>query len=110
MHSLNTIIGKICTYPSIKNVISKNTRIVTFFNSLHYWSGQLQLVAKDKGVTQGLKTNTELRFYALILQALSVCDHQLSLLELCNRPDAMHSVNGLTPVNKDVVAMVFDLE
>ena len=110
MHSINTIIGKICFYPPIKIAISKNTRIVSFFHSSHYWGGQLQLVATNKGVTRGLKTNTESRFYALILQALGVRDHRSSLLELCNRPDATHSVNGLTPVNKDVITTIFDLE
>lgn len=109
MHGINTIIGKITAFPTIKETISKNSHIVTFFNSSHYWGGQLEVVAKDKGVTRGLKTNTESRFYALILQALSVKEHKAALLELCGRDGAQCSIGGLTPVNRDVLATVFDL-
>ncbi|KAF8162669.1 ribonuclease H-like domain-containing protein [Crassisporium funariophilum] len=102
MHGINTIIGKIA-------VITKNSRIVLFFNSSHYWGGQLELVAKGKGVTRGLKTNTKLRFYALILQCLSVQDHKSALMDLCSRDNAQCSVCGLTLVSKNVVNTVFDL-
>lgn len=109
MHGINTIVGKIVAFPSAKQAISKNTRIVTFFNASHYWGGQLEEVAISKGVTRGLKTNTESRFYALILQALSVTDHKAALMELCTRDAAQRKVNGLTPVNEDVVQTVFNL-
>jgi hypothetical protein len=67
MHGINTIIGKVVSFPSGKETISKNSWIVTFFNSSHYWGSQLDEIAKGKGVTHGLKTNTELCFYVLIL-------------------------------------------
>ena len=110
MHSINTIIGKIVSYPRIKKIITLNSRIVSFFNSSHYWGGQLEIITKENKVTCGLKMNTESCFYALILQALSVRDHKASLTTLCLRHDAQHSVGGLTPVARDVVANVFDLD
>jgi len=110
MHSINTIIGKIVSYPTIKKTITSNLWIISFFNSLHYWGGQLEIVAKENKVTCGLKTNTESCFYVLILQALSVQDHKASLTMLCLHHDAQHSVGGLTPVVKDVIATVFDID
>jgi len=95
MHGINTIIGKVVAYPRIKDAITKNSRIVTFFNASHYWGGQLDLAATKKGVTRGLKTNTESRFYALILQALSVKEHKSALTE---REDAQRAMGGLTPI------------
>jgi hypothetical protein len=59
MHGINTIIGKVVSFPSAKETIAKNSRIVTFFNASHYWGGQLDEIASVKGVTRGLKTNTE---------------------------------------------------
>ena len=109
MHAINTIIEKIVAFPSAKQAISKNTRIVTFFNASHYWGGQLEAVASSKGLTWGLKTNTESCFYALILQALSIKEHKAALMELCSRDMAQQKINGLTPVNEDVVQTVFDL-
>jgi len=109
MHGINTIIGKVVAFPSAKQAVSKNSRIVTFFNASHYWGGQLEEVASSKGVNRGLKTDTESRFYALILQALSVNDYKVSLMELCSRDGAQRKINGLTPVNEEVVASVFDL-
>ena len=61
------IIGKIVAFPSAKQAVSKNTQIITFFNSSHYWGGQLEEVATNKGVTCSLKTNTESCFHTLIL-------------------------------------------
>ncbi|EDR12208.1 uncharacterized protein LACBIDRAFT_311349 [Laccaria bicolor S238N-H82] len=95
MHSINTIIGKI---------------IVSFFNSSHYWGGQLEKICKENGVTCGLKTNTESRFYALILQALSVHEHKISLMTLCVRDDEQQSQGSLTAVSKDVLATIFDVQ
>jgi hypothetical protein len=109
MHGINTIIGKVVSFPLAKETITKNSRIVTFFNASHYWGGQLDEIASGKGVTRGLKTNTESRFYALILQALSVKDHRASLIEFCSRDGAQRTIGGLTPVNKDVISTVFDL-
>ncbi|KIK00940.1 hypothetical protein K443DRAFT_132504 [Laccaria amethystina LaAM-08-1] len=96
-------------YPTIKKTVTSNSRIVSFFNASHYWGGQLEIVAKENKVTHGLKTNTESRFYVLILQALNIRDHKASLTTLCLRHDAQHSVGGLTPVARDVVTTVFDI-
>lgn len=63
----------------MKSTASKNARIVSFFNSSHYWGGQLDILAKEGNVTRSLKTNTESRFYALILQCMSTRDHQYVL-------------------------------
>ena len=73
---MNTIIGKICAYPSIKDIISKNVQIVLFFKYSYYWSGQLVETAKTLGVTQRLKTYTEIRWYSMVLQALSIQEYQ----------------------------------
>ena len=110
MHSINTIVGKIIAYPAMKTTITKNTHIVSFFRSSHYWGGQLDDVAKTKKITHALKTNTESHFYALVLQAMSVCEHKAALMELCMCDNAQRSVRGLTPVAKDVVAMVFNID
>jgi hypothetical protein len=72
LHNLNTIIGKIVSCPSMKQVATKSARIVYYFNSTHYWGGQLDKEAKSLNITRGLKTNTESRWYSLILQAISV--------------------------------------
>ena len=73
---LNTIIGKILAYPTVKPVVSSSTHVVSFFNGSHYWGGQLVQQAQSQSVTQNLKTNTELQWYALILQSLSFQNHQ----------------------------------
>jgi hypothetical protein len=109
MHGINTIVGKIVAYPVMKTMITKNTCIVSFFRSSHYWGGQLDDVTKPKKITHALKTNMESCFYALILQAMSVHEHKAALMELCMCDDAQRSVHGLTPVAKDVVATVFDI-
>ena len=110
MHAINTIIGRVIAYPKMKATITKNTRIVLFFQSSHYWGGQLESIAESKKVTRKLKTNTESRFYALILQALSVREHRQALYELCSREDAQRMIHGLTPIARDVVRTVFDVE
>jgi hypothetical protein len=110
MHGINTIVGKVVAWPTIKTTTTKNTRIVSFIRSSYYWGGQLNEVAKSKKVDHALKMNTESRFYALVLQAMSVCKHKAALTELCMHDDAQRSFHGLTPVLKDVVATVFDLE
>jgi uncharacterized membrane protein len=72
LHGINTIIGEICAYPAMKKIISKTTRIVTFFNNSHYWGGQLNDEAKKENITRKMKQNCESRWYALMLQSLSV--------------------------------------
>ncbi|KAJ7735342.1 ribonuclease H-like domain-containing protein [Mycena metata] len=57
LHSLNTLVGEICTYPLIKKIIANANWTVTFFNSSHYWGGQLQAEAKRLLITRGLKKN-----------------------------------------------------
>ncbi|KAF8122146.1 hypothetical protein EV363DRAFT_1145062, partial [Boletus edulis] len=76
LHGLNTMIGEICSHPWMKQNVTKATRIVTFFNGSHYWGGQLKQVAKEYNVTRTLKKNCESRWYALILQSMSVRDHR----------------------------------
>lgn len=75
--------GETVSYPRIKKIITLNSWIVPFFNSLHYWGGQLEIITRENKVTCGLKTNTESCFYVLILQALSVWDHKALLTTLC---------------------------
>lgn len=38
---MNTAIGKITSHATMKPVVKANTQIVSFFNSSHYWGGQL---------------------------------------------------------------------
>jgi hypothetical protein len=56
----------------MKSTLKKNAHIVTFFNSSHYWGGQLKALAKSLNVTRGLVDNSETRWYTVILQALSI--------------------------------------
>jgi len=60
----------------MKRVISQTAHIVSFFNGSHYWGGQLDDTARRMNVSRSMKTNTESRWYSLILQALSVSGYQ----------------------------------
>ncbi|KAF8152850.1 hypothetical protein K438DRAFT_2078975, partial [Mycena galopus ATCC 62051] len=108
LHSLNTLVGDICTYPLIKKIITKANRTVTFFNSSHYWGSQLKDEAKRLKVTRGLKKNCESRWYALVLLCISVETHQQPLSSICIRPDAQKKTNGLSPAAPDVIAIVLN--
>ncbi|KAJ7755888.1 ribonuclease H-like domain-containing protein, partial [Mycena metata] len=108
LHSLNTLIGEICSYPLIKKIITKANRTVTFFNSSHYWGGQLKEEAKRLNVTRGLKKNCESRWYALILLCLSVTIHRQPLSSICIRPDAQKKTNGLSPAAPDIITIVLN--
>ncbi|KAF9230404.1 hypothetical protein BU15DRAFT_83675 [Melanogaster broomeanus] len=90
----------------MKKVISKTTRIVSFFNTSHYWGGQLNGESRKLGVKQRLKQNCESRFYALILHCLSVTLHKNPLFQICLRPDAQRKVNNQSPVAADVIDTV----
>lgn len=72
LHQLNTTIGEICAYREMKEAITKATRIVTFFNSSHYWGGQLKQEAKQQKISRGLKQNGETRFYSISLLVASI--------------------------------------
>ncbi|KAH7920574.1 hypothetical protein BV22DRAFT_1107611 [Leucogyrophana mollusca] len=102
LHQLNTMIGDICSYPPMKAIISQTTRIVNFFNNSHYWGGQVNDEAKSQNIKRKMKQNCESRWYALILQGLSVQAY---------RPEAQKKTNGQTPVAADVVRTVlYDLK
>lgn len=60
----------------MKEASRKNTRLVSFFNSSHYWGGQLEEVAKELGVKRGLEISTESQWYALVLMFLSIQQYQ----------------------------------
>ncbi|KAH7881892.1 hypothetical protein F5I97DRAFT_1939696 [Phlebopus sp. FC_14] len=81
LHGLNTIIGEI------------STRVITFFNGLHYWGGQLKEEAQKQKIT-------------LILQAISVKEHRQPLMMIYIRPDAKKKTDGLLPVGSDVTNIV----
>ncbi|KAJ6460420.1 hypothetical protein C8R47DRAFT_947140, partial [Mycena vitilis] len=106
LHSLNTLVGEICSYPLIKKIIAKANRSATFFNGSHYWGGQLKDEAKRLSITRGLKKNCESRWYALILLCLSVTSHRQPLSIVCVRPDAQKRANGLSAVSQDVITTV----
>ncbi|KAF8192079.1 ribonuclease H-like domain-containing protein [Pholiota molesta] len=106
LHQLNTLIGEILTYPAIKKVITQGTRIITFFNSSHYWGGQLRDEAKNCKVSRGLKKNCESRFYAITLLCGSVLENREPISRVCFRPDAQKKTNGLSPVARDVVTVM----
>ncbi|KAJ7487952.1 ribonuclease H-like domain-containing protein [Mycena latifolia] len=108
LHSLNTLVGEICSYPLIKKIISKANRAVTFFNGSHYWGGQLKTEAKRLDVSRGLKKNCESHWYALVLLCLSVTSHRQPLSIICLRPDAQKKTNGLSAVGSDVIAIVLN--
>jgi len=96
LHSINTIIGKIIAFPLVKAALSRNTKIVSFFNTSHYWSGQLEKASKSCGVTRSMVLYTTSRFYALILHCLSVQEHlYVSVMFPANR--WTHGVYQRTP-------------
>ncbi|KAL7281205.1 hypothetical protein ACG7TL_004513 [Trametes sanguinea] len=108
LHVLNTNVGKVTDYPAIKATISVNAKIVSFFNSSHYWGGQLDIIRAQLKLKSKLKTHTATRWYSLILQAISVQEHRQALIELCLRDDAQHSLNGYSVIKTDVVKAVID--
>ncbi|KAG2074549.1 hypothetical protein BDR04DRAFT_1007353, partial [Suillus decipiens] len=66
LHSLNTMIGNICSFGTMKTIILQMTKFVNFFNSSHYWGRQLNDKARKLGVKWKMKQNFESHFYALI--------------------------------------------
>jgi hypothetical protein len=60
----------------MKQHVTKATQVVTFFNGSHYWGDQLKEQVKKDGINHGLKKNCESRWYALVLQSMSVRDHR----------------------------------
>ncbi|KAJ7495512.1 ribonuclease H-like domain-containing protein [Mycena latifolia] len=94
LHSLNTLVGEICSYPLIKKIISKANRAVTFFNGSHYWGGQLKTGAKRLDVSRGQK-----KFVPSHRQPMSI---------ICLRPDAQKKTNGFSAVGSDVIAIVLN--
>ncbi|KAF9012648.1 hypothetical protein BDQ17DRAFT_1387295 [Cyathus striatus] len=110
IHGVNTILGKVSSYASVKSLIKKNMKIVTFFNASHYWGGQLEQLAQENNIMHGLKKNTESRFYAVILQALSIQEHKKVLYELCSCDEAQRTIGGLSPIWCDVIACVLELD
>ena len=60
--------------------MTKNARIVSYFNSSHYWGGQLVEIAIRVKVTRTMKTNFPTCFYGLVLQAISVQSYRYVLL------------------------------
>ncbi|KIN93549.1 hypothetical protein M404DRAFT_11402 [Pisolithus tinctorius Marx 270] len=106
LHSLNTVIGDIVTCPLMKKVITRTTHVATFFNSSHYWGGQLNDEAKRLGVRQRLKQNCESHFYTLILHCLSVKAHKNPLFQICICPNAQRKINNQSPVASDVIDIV----
>ncbi|KAG2062427.1 hypothetical protein BDR04DRAFT_1123947, partial [Suillus decipiens] len=90
--------------PTDEQIMSKSTRIVNFFNSSHYWGGQLNGEAKKQGINRKMKQNCKSRFYALVLQSMSVLAYRSPLSHTCLRPDAQKRTNNQTPVAPAVVA------
>ncbi|KAK7008485.1 DUF659 domain-containing protein [Favolaschia claudopus] len=99
VHQLNTLIGEICQYLGAKKTIQLANKIVTFFNSSHFWGGQLKMVATAEEISRGLKSNCESRCVVL---------HQTPLGTLIARPDARKPTNGLSAINADVVKAIQD--
>ncbi|KAF6759096.1 ribonuclease H-like domain-containing protein [Ephemerocybe angulata] len=92
LHLMNTCIGEICTYPEMKTVVTK----------------ALKEEAAKRGITRGLKGKTDTCFYSLSLMALSILTNKAPLTIICVRDDARRKINGLSPVNPDVLAIVHD--
>ncbi|KAF8989513.1 ribonuclease H-like domain-containing protein [Cyathus striatus] len=101
MHGINTIMGKF---------ISKNVKIISFFNASHYWGGQLEELAKEHNVTQGLKKNTETRFYTVILQAISLQEHKQILYKLVLELDHWQCNSEFIWICKPLVDVIGDTE
>ena len=70
------MLGDIASYAPAKRNTSHATAIVLYFNNLHYWGGQLTELAKSMGISHTMTQNCESRWYALILQAVSVLSHE----------------------------------
>ncbi|KAG1848290.1 hypothetical protein F4604DRAFT_1973927 [Suillus subluteus] len=81
LHSLNTLIGDIMSFPEMK-IVTQTTRVVTLFNPSHYCGGQL----KD--------------------EANNVLEYRSPLTLVCMRPDAKKRNNGLAPVASEIVTTV----
>jgi hypothetical protein len=120
---MNTAIGEICLEPEMKAIISKATCIVTFFNSSHYWGGQLKDEAAQRKISRGLQQNVNTQFYSLSLMAQSVISNRYALplstflflakfnirpalQAICICPDAQKKIGGLSPMASDIVSTV----
>ncbi|KAF8989581.1 hypothetical protein BDQ17DRAFT_1393275 [Cyathus striatus] len=88
MHGINTIMGKL---------ISKNVKI-------------LEELAKEYNVTQGLRKNTETRFYAIILQAISLQEHKQILYKLVLELDHWQCNSEFIQICKPLVNVIGDTE
>ncbi|KAG1787732.1 ribonuclease H-like domain-containing protein, partial [Suillus plorans] len=108
LHSLNTLIGDIMSFPEMKKIVTQTTHVVTFFNSSHYWGGQLNDEAKKHNINRKMKQNCESRFYALILQCLSVLEYRSPLTLICMHPDAKKKTNGLAPITSEVINTILN--
>lgn len=86
LHLSNTGVGHVCAHPSLKEVISHNIKIVTFFRSSHYWGGQLLMVAEGLGVSEQLQTHSDSRWYTLVLQAMSIRDFRCACFHYSTQP------------------------
>ncbi|KAG2061175.1 hypothetical protein BDR06DRAFT_978764 [Suillus hirtellus] len=98
LHSLNTLIRVIMSFPEMKKIVTQTTCVVTFCNSSHYWGGQLNNEAKKHNINWKMKQNYESCFYALILQ---YSYHSSLLILICMCPDAKKKTNGLAPVTSE---------
>lgn len=74
LHQINILLGKISAY--MKDTTKLVTRLVSFFNRSHVYSGKLADKAKKLGVTRGLVIHTETRWYATALMFKSALAHQ----------------------------------
>lgn len=70
---MNILIGKIGAY--MKDVVKKNSRLVSFFNRSHIYNGLLADAAKVYGIKRGLKISVETRWYSTALMFKSVLSH-----------------------------------
>ncbi|KXN92181.1 hypothetical protein AN958_08634 [Leucoagaricus sp. SymC.cos] len=92
LYEINTTIGEITSFPTIKRVIAKCNKLVTFFNSSHYWGGQLSIeAANDRN--DSIFTDKSI---------------SIPLGQLCLCSDAQHWQHGLSAVPNDIITTVLN--
>ncbi|CDO76419.1 hypothetical protein BN946_scf184925.g6 [Trametes cinnabarina] len=108
LHTLFVWLTVVLLAFQIQSSSSINVKIVSFFNSSHYWGGQLDIIRVQLKLKSKLKMHTTTRWYSLILQAMSVQKHWYALIELYLHDDAQHSLNGYSVIKTDVIKAVID--
>jgi hypothetical protein len=76
LHVFNLIAKKVVAHVDMKGTVEIDRALVNFFSSSSFWSFKLSKWRKKEGVTHGLRTFCESRWYSMAKVAMSVESHE----------------------------------